>query len=476
MRRELLKMVQIREKLESKLLGNLDKGQKLLVERQELSKTQLLHLCQVIKENGWLTEEIIKSDGVNAMLYIAANNREFDMQAELLPVMIEASKKGLIEKGYLATVIDNIRVGRGLPQIFGTQAKIQNNVVYIYPLVNESRLNEWRKAYNLPTMADSIKNLERRYVMPVLKMSRPATSPASKQKSNVGDETSILGIADEENEVLNIDTKLVSLNVRVLNPDLTSADALNLKEQDFAVFENGQEQKISFFSNTNQPFDLILLLDFSGSTVEKQGLIKKAAQRFVEVARPSDRIGVVVFTEEIRVISDLTTDRNQLIENIKNIKMTGGSRIWDALKYTYENIVEKQSQGRRSAVIFMTDGLDNSTDTTFADLMEVVRQGDTTVFPVYLDPSDYQFENVSRMAEKSLSLLAEESGGQIHPAKSVKNLVGIYERIISDLSKVYSISYEPSDEKRDGAWRELKIKIKSQPNLIVRSREGYYAN
>lgn len=476
LRRELLKMQQTREKLETKLLDNLDKSQKLLVEREQLGKTQLLRLCQMVRENGWFTKESVKPDGVEAALFIVRNNRAFDLQLHLLAVLVEASKKGLVAKTHLASIVDNIRIGRGLPQVFGTQANIRDNLVYIYPLLNESRLNEWRKLYDLPPMATFIRELENRFIMPVLKMSRPAVLPDSKRKNNAKDETSILGVSDDENEVLKIDTKLVNLNVRVLNRDLTNADALTLKKEDFAIYENGQEQNIRFFSNTEQPFDLILLLDFSGSTVNKQDLIKKAAQRFVQVARPSDRIAVVVFTHEIRVISELTTDRSQLIESIKDINMNGGSRIWDALKFTYKNIIEKQSQGRRNAVIFMTDGLDGSLNTTFADLMEIVRQGETTIFPVYLDSSYYQLEKVSAMAERSLSLLAEESGGQLHPAKNVKDLVGIYEQIISNLSKVYSISYEPEDEIRDGSWRNLTIKVKSNPNLIVRSRRGYYAN
>lgn len=476
LRKELLKMRETREKLEAKLLDKLDKSQNILIEREKLGRNNLLRVCQMIKENGWLTKEAIKQDGVEAVIYIISNNREFDLQLEMLKVLAAAANKELIPKNYLAPIVDNIRIGRNLPQIFGTQAKIKDNVVYIYPLLNENRLDEWRKSYNLPPMATTIREMEDRFMMPVLKMSRPAKMPNAKQNTDTKDVTAVLGVKNDEDEILEINTKLVNLNVQILNPDLTNADNINLKKEDFAVYENGQEQQISFFSNTDQPFDLVLLLDFSGSTVSKQGLIKKAAERFVQLARPSDRIAVVAFTDEIRMIQDLTTNRQQLIESIKNIKMSGGSRIWDALKYTYDNIIDKESRERRSAVVFMTDGLDGSQNITYADLIEKVRQSETTIFPVFLDPSYYQLSTTSRMAEKSMSMLAQESGGQLYPAKNLKDLVGIYEQIVKDLSRVYSISYEPTDETRDGSWRELKVKIKSQPNLIVRSRQGYYAN
>lgn len=475
LRRELLKMRETREKVEAKLLNKLNNSQKILLEREQLGRTQFMRLCQIIKENGWLNKETVKPEGVEAALYVIANNRAFDWQYEMLGVLVAAANKNIISKNYLAPIVDNIRVGRNMPQIFGTQARIKDGIVYIYPLLNESRVDEWRKSYNLPPINTFIRELEDRFIMPVLKSSRPLKMPKAAQKA-AKDETAILGVTDEENEILEINTKLVSLNVQILNQNLTNADNLNLKQEDFAVYENGKEQKISFFSNAEQPFDLILLLDFSGSTLDQQDLIKKAAQRFVEVARPTDRISVVGFTNEIRVISDLTTNKQQLIENIKSIKMQGGSRIWDALNYTYKNIIEKQSQGRRSAVIFMTDGLDGSLNTTFADLIEVVRQGETTIFPVYLDSSYYQLPKTAQMAETSMAMLARESGGKLHPARKIKDLIGIYEQIIKDLSRVYSISYEPSDETRDGSWRELQVKVKSQPDLIVRSRQGYYAN
>lgn len=475
LRKELLKMRDTRQKFETKLLDNLKDSKALLLEREQLGKTQLLRLCQMTKENGFLTKDALGTEAFEAEFFVIFNNRAVDLQLQLLEVLAAAANKNLLPKSYLAPIVDNARVIKGLPQIFGTQAKIKDGVVYIYPLLNESKLAEWRSSYNLEPMANFIRDLENRFIMPVLKMSRPATLAKASRKPSK-DETDILGVTDDENEVLEVTSKLVNVNAQVLNQNLTNADAVNLTQNDFAVYENGVEQQISFFSNTDKPFDLILLLDFSGSTVEKQDLIRKAAQRFVELARPNDRIAVVAFTNEIRVVSELTTDRVALAASIKNLRMTGGSRIWDALSYVYKNIINKESVGRRSAVVFMTDGLDGSLNVTYPDLMETVRQNDTTIFPVYLDSSYYQLPKTAQMAEKSMAMLAQESGGQLYPARKIKDLVGIYEQIIKDLSRVYSISYEPSDEKRDGAWRELQIKVKSQPNLVVRSRQGYYAN
>jgi len=73
-------------------------------------------------------------------------------------------------------------------------------------------------------------------------------------------------------------------------------------------------------------------------------------------------------------------------------------------------------------------------------------------------------------------MLAEESGGQLYKAKGINDLNGIYEQVVNDLGKVFSIGFEPKNEKRDGSWRDVTVKIKTQPNLVAKTRRGYYAN
>jgi VWFA-related protein len=300
------------------------------------------------------------------------------------------------------------------------------------------------------------------------------------------------------------------LNVRVLHEDLSSAANLNLKKEDFAVVEDGQEQEVAFFSTTDKPFDLILLLDLSGSLKGKQNLIIESAQRFIQAARPADRIAVVTFTHEVRIVADLTADKKILLEKVKGISAPkGGSKVWDALKFSYDNIVKTQSAGRRSAIVFMTDGVDNSlyqdvyrwsrrnttdpitggviglnplnapSETTFTELLEIVRRNETTIFPIYLEEGDILnadwYKKAVRQGRRTLEMLGEETGGQNYYAKNIKDLNGIYEKITGDLSQVYSLGYESKNEARDGAWRSLSVKIKNQPKLIARTKRGYYA-
>jgi len=479
-RKELLEMREEHIKLNEKISSDRDKNQKLIPEANRMGGAHLLRVCQILKENGWLTKESLKDDGFEAFLFIITNNNDIPSQKELLPVLAEAAKKGYVGNPILASFVDSIRIGSKMPQIFGTQAVIRNNVVYLYPILNEEKVDEWRKMYDLPLLAVQIRGLEWRYGMPVLKMQRLSASPnSSRKKNDKTSDTAILGLSDDENEALKIDTKLVDLNVRVMTQDLKAPAGLKLTKDDFTILEDDAEQEISFFSSTEQPFDLVLLLDFSGSTFEKRGLIKKAAQRFVEYARPTDRIAIVAFADEIKVVSELTADKIALKQKIKDIEVKGGSPIWDSLKFVYDGILKKESVGRRSAIVLMTDGEDGSPKTTFADVIETVRRGDTTVFPVYLGRqrayNDWS-ERFIRKSQQSLAMLAEESGGEFYKANDVKDLSGIYEQVINELGQIYSIGYEPKNEVRDGGWRNLTVKIKTRPDLITRTRRGYYAN
>lgn len=480
LRRELLEMREAREKLNEKISEDTDKNAKLIPEANQLGFTHLSRVCQLIKENGWITKESALPDGFEAFVFLITNNRDIQAQEELMPVLLEAAKKNYIGKPLLASMADSIRVGAKMPQIFGTQAAIRNNVVYLYPLLNEEKVDEWRKTYDMPPLAFQIRTFEGQYLMPVLKSHRPPTAPNLRQKKD--EKTSdpqLLGLSDDENEAITVDTRLVNLNVRVLTQDLKIPAGLSLAKDDFSISENGAPQEITFFSNTEQPFDLVLLLDFSSSTIEKQDLIKKAAQRFVELARSGDRVAIVAFATDTKIISDLTNDKAALNKKIKDIEINGGSSIWDSVKVVYEKLLKEKTAGRRSAIVLMTDAEDNSFNLTFTDAMEIVRRGDTTVFPVYLGrqrgENKYN-ERFIRKSQQMLAMLAEESGGQSYRATDAKDLSGIYAQVISELGQIYSIGYEPKNETRDGGWRALDVKIKTRPELLTRTRRGYYAN
>ena len=477
LRKEIIDMYEAQRKINSRVASDLRANQAVIPEANKLSHDNLIRLCSLIKENGWPTSDTLGSDGLAAVTTMIVNNRDYAAQRELLPVLIEAAKRALVPNATVASMIDAIRTAGGSPQIFGTQATMRSDAIYIYPLADPDRVEEWRRNYGLSSLAYQIRELEWTYGLPVLKM----RSPGKKQKGDAKTDIAALGITDDEKDAVVVETRLVSLNVRVLNKDLSPTVNLDLSKENFLVAENGTKQDVSFFSSSEKPFDLVLLLDFSGSTREKQGLIKKAAQRFVAAARPQDRIAVVAFATGTITVCDLTADKEVLQQKIKDIDLDGDSPVWDSLNYTFQNIIDKESSGRRSSVVFMTDGVDTGRGMAFADLLDIVQKHDTTIFPVALNVEGYRYDNglwarVSRAAHSYLSMLAEETGGQLYEVRDLKDLNGAYDQVINDLSRVYSLGYEPKNDARDGDWRDLTVSIVgSQPGLVVRTRRGYYA-
>jgi len=289
-------------------------------------------------------------------------------------------------------------------------------------------------------------------------------------------------------ETIRIDTDLVNLNVSVISRN-ASAAAGHLEQKDFSVFENGTPQEISFFASGEAPFDLVLLLDLSGSTSDKIGLIRKSARRFVDAARPADRIAIFTFSADIQIVSKLTDDHDALKKSIDDIeKPSGGTNFWDALRFVLEHVAgQSRADSRRSAVVVMTDGVDNAlpgvfgdgSATSFEDLLKIVQRFDTIVLPIYLDTEKETdkhgtLKEAYALARQQLAMLAADSGNAIYQARKVKDLEGVYEQVIRDLSTVYSIGYRPGDHVRDGSWRAVTVQLVGHPQLAVRAKRGYY--
>jgi len=288
-------------------------------------------------------------------------------------------------------------------------------------------------------------------------------------------------------ETIKIDSDLVDLQVTVLSHDPTKPQA-PLRPEDFLITEDGTPQEITFFAAADAPFDLVLLLDLSGSTSNKIKLIRQSSRRFVEAARPADRIAIVSFTDVVAVNSPLTSNRSDLFKAIKEIeKPEGGTNFWDALKFVLDVIVRRQTN-RRCAVVVMTDGVDNAlpdvygdgSRTPFEELLNIARRSDAVIYPVYLDTEPEAIKHQTPasayvLARQQLAQIADASGTIVYRANKLNDLESVYERIIRDLGTVYSIGYQPKKSSRDGKWHDLSVRLANHPELSARTKSGYFA-
>ena len=493
------------QKLKEELLKMADKQRELLVEvvdkdqtkqsdREKLRKLYDEHtvkLCQILKTHGWPTTALVDREGVFAAFLILKSGGTYELQRDLLPVIVAAIKKDPSQKSEFAGLFDRLRVSAGMKQLFGTQAVSMGGFLVLYPVEDPPKLDARRAEYGLPSIDLYIRELERTYGKPLVKARQPPTSQLSKQLTDsltkAIDSTQLNPAEIDPGDVIKTETNLVSLNVSVFNNKLKTFVG-SLTKEDFRVMENNQEQTVTYFASTDVPFDLVLLVDLSGSTKDKRDLIRKSTLRFIEAARPNDRLAIVTFSDSVNVVSPLTLDRAQLAASVAKMEGQGGSHVWDAVKFALDSVLGPKTLERRRAVVLMSDGVDGSlmrigqmrgSKTTFADLVEQVRQTDALIVPIYLDTEENygsellkeEYEN----ARRALNLLARESGGSYYRAKKISDLNGVYEQVINDLGKVYSLGYKPTNTIGDGGWRWVQVSIVNRPDLVARTRPGYYA-
>lgn len=289
-------------------------------------------------------------------------------------------------------------------------------------------------------------------------------------------------------ETIRIDSDLVDLKVSVL-ARATEAQVPMLEQKDFVVLEDGAPQEITFFEAADAPFDLVLLLDLSGSNSKKLKMIRNSAKNFVEATRPTDRIAVVSFTEQPALYSSFTLDRVKLKKNIDDMDAAdGGTNFWDSLDWVIKVLVP-QGSGRRTAIVVMTDGVDNALPDVygigsrmgFAKLLEDVRNAETIVFPIYLDTEE---ENVKdhhvpraayALAREQLAQIATACGTPMYRAAKLKDLDKVYAQVVRDLSTVYRIGYQPSNKMLDGKWRAVEVQLIQRPDFFARTKRGYFS-
>ena len=294
-----------------------------------------------------------------------------------------------------------------------------------------------------------------------------------------------------EGDVIRVDSQLVTLNISVIDRG-TNRGLVGLTQGDFKLFEDGQEQKIVQFESSSAPFDMVLLIDLSGSTREVVKLIRAAAMRFVEAARPADRIAVITFAGEAKIISELTADRELLRQRIETIDTArGDTKLYDATNFAMSEVLKQSKNSRRTAIVLMSDGLDGtipgisgqqgSVKYSYPETLRNIQEFDGVLYTLWLNteyeamsPEDTQPEAFD-MGHDRMKEMADAGGGIFFKVERLTDLAGAYEQVVADLGTVYSLAYKPANSARDGHWRAIRIGV-NRPNAVPRGKRGYYAN
>ena len=356
---------------------------------------------------------------------------------------------------------------------------------------------------------------------PVLRgANRPSGTPSSGEASDVA----ASGPEEvEAGDVIRVNTTLVTLPVSVMDRD--GRYIPNLRKEDFRLWEDGVEQTVAFFSSVDKPFSVVLMIDTSGSTRFRLEDIQDAAITFVNQLRQDDRVMVVSFDDQVRVLSEFTSDRSRLREAIRHTRPGDGTKLYDAV----DLVMNQRLNGvdGRKAIVLFTDGVDTtSRHASYASNVRDAEELDALIYPVQYDtyadqagggsvawPGSGRWPNSNadilgqilggvfgrgggrssrsggggggggvgssrreyEVANRYLHELAERTGARSYQADSTQNLSTAFANIAEELRRQYTLGYYPKTQAQAGQRKQVTVRV-NQPNLAVRTRDSYIYN
>ncbi len=268
---------------------------------------------------------------------------------------------------------------------------------------------------------------------------------------------------------------IVSLNVTVT--DAQNRYSTSLEQADFAVFEDGVRQELTFFNRRQQPIALSMLLDSSASMDDKIGTLQTAAVNFVRRLKASDLAQIVDFDSRVEVRQEFTANQDDLEAAIARTAPGGSTSLYNAIYIALKELKKvkptAEDDVRRQAIVVFSDGEDTSSLVSFDEVLDLAKRSETSIYTIALRGAESQSKGF-REAEFVLRQLAQETGGRSFFPLKVDDLNGVYAQIGDELASQYTLGFTSKNQRRDGAWRSLVVQV-LKPNLTPRTKRGYYA-
>ena len=265
-------------------------------------------------------------------------------------------------------------------------------------------------------------------------------------------------------------TQVVSLFATVT--DAQKRLVPDLVQSDFEVFDNEKPQPLVFFQNEIQPISVVVMLDTSGSMTMTLDLLRAAAEQFVLRLLPADKARIGAFNDKIQFMGrSFMNDRDQLVTDIKNIDYGNGTRLWDALAASLEEL--KGIDGRKVILVF-TDGDDTeSKNASLGKVIERARLGEVMIYAIGLESRYFDGQRMVRSRPDSgLRKIADETGGGYFELTKTAELAPTFTRVAQELHSQYVIGFTPMS--LDGKVHKLAVRMK-QPGMTARARRSYVA-
>jgi Ca-activated chloride channel family protein len=271
--------------------------------------------------------------------------------------------------------------------------------------------------------------------------------------------------------------ELVSLNVTVSQGNRYVTD---LAESDFQIFEDGVKQDVSYFSKSNLPIALSLLIDTSASMDARLPTAQEAAIGFARRLRSQDLASIVDFDSRVNILQPFTNTVSELEQAIRRTAAGGSTAMYNAVYYALKDlkkvVASNVEEIRRQAIVVLSDGEDTSSLMAFEDVLDLAKRSETAIYSIGLRGTEGGASSTRgfKEAEFVLRQLAQETGGRAFFPTEIGQLADIYGQISDELSSQYAVGYTSRNAKRDGAWRRIVVRI-GRPNVAARTKLGYFA-
>ena len=269
---------------------------------------------------------------------------------------------------------------------------------------------------------------------------------------------------------------LVSLNVTVTDGD--NRYVTDIERESFQLYEDGALQDITFFTRTQLPIALALLMDTSASMAEKMSTAQEAAIGFAERLRDEDLASVIDFDSRVDILQGFTNSIIKLNAAIRQTSAGGSTSLYNAIYISLKELgkvgVTTVDEIRCQAIVMLSDGEDTSSLVEFDEVLELAKRSDTVIYSIGLRSRDIRTRRGFREADFVLRQLTQETGGRAFFPEQADDLPEIYQRISDELSSQYALGYISKNPLQDGRWRRIVVRV-DRPNVAARTKQGYYA-
>ncbi len=271
---------------------------------------------------------------------------------------------------------------------------------------------------------------------------------------------------------------LVALNVTVTDSD--NRYVTDLDQSGFLLYEDGAIQDVTFFTRSQLPVALALLMDTSASMSEKMSTAQEAAIGFADRLREQDLASVIDFDNRVEILHEFTNSLDDLTAAIRRTSAGGSTSLYNAIYNSLKELakvgaaISEATEIRRQAIVVLSDGEDTSSLVEFEEVLELAKRSNTVIYAIGLRSQERRTRRGFREADFVLRQLAQETGGRHFFPDTADELPEIYQLISDELSSQYTLGYASKNPLRDGRYRRIVVRV-DRPDVAARTKLGYYA-